>query len=247
MKMLTQTLGAGALILSAVTVATAQSQEDASFASSDDLKIRSVEVTHRHDLGVLTFDIEVEGVAGATHPSAIGQTDGAPVLGYVFPTSLEPGDVGFAGREGMVALAATHHPDFDDTPLWDEDLDRNYGNDGGVWHSHWVLLNPDDRVAGGLSVAQFEPGDASVQLPPTAPGMPLYLDSPGFPVQANGPRLRIVVPEVRVNKETAFRYDGATAYLEVNASDLERPMLGVYAVYSVASGDLSLPYQVNSR
>ena len=32
--------------------------------------------------------------------------------------------------------------------------------------------------------------------------------------------------------------------MQVNASDMMRPMLGVYKVYSVASGDLSLPYTV---
>lgn len=239
--------GAGGLLLAATAPAAAQSNEDPAFAGSEDLKIRTVEVTHQPDLDVLTFDIHVEGRAGRTHPQAVGQTDGAPVLGYVFPTTLNPGDVGFGGREGTVALAATHHPDFDDTPLWDENRDADYGNDGGVWHSHWVLLTEDDRVAGGLSVAQFEEGDASVTLPPTAPGMPLYLDSPGFPVAARGDRLRIVVPVSRAGGRTSFRYDGVTAYMEVNASDPERPMLGVYAAYSVASGDLSLPYPVSSK
>jgi len=35
-----------------------------------------------------------------------------------------------------------------------------------------------------------------------------------------------------------------TAYMEVNTSDDARPMLGVYEVYDVLSGDLSLPYGV---
>jgi len=32
--------------------------------------------------------------------------------------------------------------------------------------------------------------------------------------------------------------------MEVNPSNPDLPLLGVYAVYSVASGDLSLPYTV---
>ena len=52
-------------------------------------------------------------------------------------------------------LAVTSHPDFDDTPLWDEDNDRDYANDGGIWHKHWVVLNKDARVKGGMAVKQF--------------------------------------------------------------------------------------------
>ena len=81
--------------------------------------------------------------------------DGAPVLGYVFPTTLEPEDVGFGDVEGIVALAATSHPDFDDTPLWDENGNRVYGDDGVRFHSHWVLLVEDracHRWSGGQGV-----------------------------------------------------------------------------------------------
>ena len=76
------------------------------------------------------FTISVNGKAGKSVPSATGQLDGAPVLGYVFPTNLKSTDVGFSGTDGIVALALTSHPDFDDTPLWDENYDRNYANDG---------------------------------------------------------------------------------------------------------------------
>ena len=47
--------------------------------------------------------------------------------------------------------------------------------------------------------------------------------------------------------QTAFRFDGVTAYMEVNQSDPDRPMLGVYEVYAVLSGDLSLPYTVTEE
>ncbi|MEL7425897.1 MAG: hypothetical protein AAFN81_23090 [Bacteroidota bacterium] len=45
----------------------------------------------------LIFSIEVEGVAGQALPKAAGQLDGASVLGYVFPTTLQPTDVGGTG------------------------------------------------------------------------------------------------------------------------------------------------------
>lgn len=201
-------------------------------------------VTHDAGLGLLIFEQQVEGTAGATIPVPAGQLDGAPVLAYVFPTTLAPTAVGFSAVDGILALAVTVHPDFDDTPLWDENVDGVYDNDGVVYHTHWVVLGPDERVPGGLAVLEFATNGPAVTLPPTAPGMPMYLDSPGFAVQLVGDTLRAIVPVDRVGNQTEFNYDAVTAYLEVNTSDPDRPMLGVYAVYSVLSGDLSLPYVV---
>jgi hypothetical protein len=53
----------------------------------------------------------------------------------------------------------------------------NFDNDGIIWHPHWVILTEDKRVEGGLAVKQFDPKDTSVVLPPTNPGMPMYMDS----------------------------------------------------------------------
>ncbi len=217
-------------------------------AASEDLTIRSAQVRHLEDLDLLVFEVKVAGQAGATVPNARGQQHGAPVLGYVFPTNLKPEQVGFAAVEGIVALAATAHPDFDDTPLWDENGDRDYTNDGVIFHSHWVVLVEDPRVPGGLAVrgidgSEADPVAAGI-LPPTAPGMPLFLDSPGFSVLLRGKTLKILVPAQRIGGETTFRFDAVVAYMEVNTEDEERPTLGVYKVYSVLSGDLSLPYRV---
>lgn len=216
-------------------------------AKTTDLELTGVQVDYMEDLDLLVFEQQVRGRVGQTVPMAKGALDGAPVLGYVFPTTLSPTDVGFGVTEGIVALAITSHPDFDDTPLWDEDNDRDYTNDGVVFHSHWVVLHSDDRVPGGLAVKQFEEGNASVTLPPTNPGMPMYLDSPGFSVVLRGSTLRVLVPSARVNHKTDFKFDGVAAYMQVNTSDDTRPLLGVYAVYSVASGDLSLPYAVRTK
>ncbi|WP_435624802.1 hypothetical protein [Flagellimonas sp.] len=214
--------------------------------NTDDFSINAVQVTHEKDLAVTVWEIAVDGSAGNTMPQAVGQLDGAPVLGYVFPTSLNSTDVGFGKVEGIVALALTSHPDFDDTPLWDENNDSDFANDGIIWHPHWVVLGEDKRVAGGLSVIQFKKANETVVLPPTNPGMPMYMDSPGYPVLTKGEIIKVVVPNYRINNKTDFKYDGVTAFMQVNTSDESRPLLGVYDVFSVASGDLSLPYSVKN-
>ena len=229
-----------ATIFSVTFVACAQESK----YKNEDFKISKVEVTHNLDLNITVWEISVNGTAGKTKPTPAGKMDGAPVLGYVFPTSLKPTDVGFSKTEGIVALALTSHPDFDDTPLWDENSDSKFDNDGIIWHPHWVVLHKDERVAGGLSVKQFKKDDKTIVLPPTNPGMPMYMDSPGYQVTTNGNTIKVIVPDYRIKNQTNFSYDGVAAFMKVNTSNKELPMLGVYDVFSVASGDLSLPYKV---
>jgi len=213
--------------------------------NTDDFAITDVKVSHNKDLNLTIWEISTKGMAGNTVPKKAGQLDGAPVLGYVFPTTLSPSDVGFNKTEGIVALALTSHPDFDDTPLWDENADKVYNNDGIVWHPHWVVLVQDNRVKGGLAVKQFEKDDKTVVLPPTNPGMPMYMDSPGYPVITSRNTIKVIIPDYRINNQTAFSFDGVAAFMQVNTSKSELPMLGVYEVFSIASGNLSLPYKVN--
>ena len=220
------------------------SEEEIQSLNTKDMKIKVAEVNYMEDLDLLVFQINTDGEAGKTVPNARGGLDGAPVLGYVFPTTLSSEDVGFNKMEGVVALAVTAHPDFDDTPLWDENNNGNYKDDGIVWHTHWVVLGPDKRVKGGLAVIEFKKDDSSVVLPPTNPGMPMYMDSPGYSVVTDNGDLRVLVPSQRVNHKKEFNYDAVSAYMEVNTSDENRPLLGVYEVYGVLSGDLSLPYKV---
>lgn len=232
-------------IVGFMNIAQAQAQATVqAIPQSPALEIQSTQVQYLENLDLLVFEQQLGDMAGATLPAAAGQLDGAPVLGYVFPTTLAPEDVGFGAADGIVALAVTSHPDFDDTPLWDENNDRNYGNDGVVWHSHWVVLTADERVPGGLSVLEFAQEDAGVVLPPTNPGMPMYMDSPGYSIVTDQSTLRVLVPAQRIGHVTEFNFDAVAAYMEVNTSDSNRPLLGVYKVYSVASGDLSLPYAV---
>lgn len=236
-----------AVAISAFTLLTlpagAHAQDVTATPGTADLDITDARVRYLDDLRLLLFEQDVEGTAGATTPEARGAMDGAPVLGYVFPTSLDPEDVGFAAGEGVVALAATAHPDFDDTPLWDENGDGTYDNDGIRFHTHWVVLVPDERAAGGLAVKETQ--RIEQDLPPTNPGMPMYLDSPGLSVVLDGATLRVLVPLDRVGGRRDFSFDAVTAYMEVNTSDDTRPLLGVYHVYEVLSGDLSLPYNVS--
>ncbi len=231
----------------AVTGASGAAPTVSPVGDSPDLDISTVKVYLLESIDLLVFDMTVHGTPGDTRPAPRGQMNGAPVLGYVFPTTLAPEDVGFGKTEGVVALAVTSHPDFDDTPLWDEDNDRDYSNDGGVFHTHWVVLHEDTRVPGGLAVKQFDPAKRdAVTLPPTNPGMPMYMDSPGLSVVVRGNTLRVLVPRARVGGNADFRFDGVTAYMQVMQSG-DYPLLGVYKVYDLWSGDLSLPGVVETR
>jgi hypothetical protein len=129
---------------------------DPAFAKSPSLKIKDVSVEYKEDLGLMVFSMNLEGPSGKTVQKAVGDLNGAPVIAYVFPTSLKAADVGMGNAEGIVALAITSHPDFDDTPLWDDDGNGKYDDDKVIYHTHWALLAKDDRVPGGLAVKEFK-------------------------------------------------------------------------------------------
>lgn len=214
-----------------------------------DYKLKGAEVWYESRFDALVFEVQVEGQAGRTTPIPVGSMHGAPVLGYVFPTTLKSDDIGFSRTEGIVAMALTSHPDMDDTPLWDENNDGKYDNDGIKWHAHWVVLAKDERVPGGLSVKEFKAGDEEVALPKTAPGMPMYFDSPGFNVIADGSAMRVLIPAFRMNHQKDFKFDAVSCYMQMSHGDDHHktgsePMLGVYNVFGVLSGNLSLPYTV---
>jgi hypothetical protein len=191
------------------------------------LQARGISVQYAPALDAVVFEMQVVADAGSVAPEPAGQLDGAPVLGYVFPTDLAPGAVGFDDGPGTVALAVTSHPDFDDTPLWDEDGNERYDDDGVVYHAHWVVLVEDDRAPAGLAVKQRRPSSV---LPPTAP-MPMYLDSPGFTVIEDGDTIRVVVPADRIGRALDLKVGGLTAYMEVDAS-ADAPLLAVHGVLS---------------
>jgi hypothetical protein len=188
----------------------------------------------------LTFAMKVSGQAGADIPAATGALAGAPVWSYVWPTSLDPATIGFEGGSGILALAATAHPDFDDTPLYDEDGDGDKANDGAGWHSHWVVLTPnEDCGPGALSVRDIPEG-TTPDLPETWPGLPLFIDSPDIRPVIDGRTIALTLSLPRGADSAALRFDGVTSALRVNQS-VHAPLLCVTDVWDVASGDLSLP------
>ena len=193
---------------------------------------------------VAVFHMHTSGKAGASKPTKTGKLAGSSVFSYVWPTSLDPSVVGFEAKSGILALAVTSHPDFDDTPLFDENGDGNPGNDGGVWHTHWVVLQADESCGkGALKVVDIAEG-AKPKLPKTWPGLPLLIDSPGWRPAFKGGTVEVRVPFDDIGIVNAASFDGVTAALRVNAS-VHSPLLCVANVFKVASGDLSLPGRVN--
>ncbi len=193
---------------------------------------------------VATFHMAVSGKAGQTRPAASGKLAGSDVFSYVWPTSIDPYEVGFERGAGLLALAVTAHPNFDDTPLFDENGDGDPGNDGDVWHSHWVVLAPNQACGEGALAVIDIPEGTRPRLPRTWPGLPILLDSPGWQPSLAADTVEVRVPFDDIGAVADARFDGVTAGLRVNAS-VHAPLLCVTDVFKVASGDLSLPGSVN--
>lgn len=193
---------------------------------------------------VATFHMAVSGKAGNTRPAATGKLAGSLVFSYVWPTSIDPYEVGFERGAGILAMAITAHPDFDDTPLYDENGDGKLDNDGDLWHSHWVVLKPIPACGkDALGVVDI-PAGAKPRLPKTWPGLPILIDSPGWDPTFTGETVEVRVPFEDAGAVGKAGFDGVTAGLRVNAS-VHAPLLCVADVLKVASGDLSLPGRVN--
>lgn len=203
-----------------------------------------VHTTVSTDGNVATFHMAVSGKAGNSKPAATGKLAGSSVFSYVWPTTIDPYEVGFEHGAGILALAVTAHPDFDDTPLYDENGDGRRDNDGNLWHSHWVVLKPTEACGpGALGVVDI-PAGQKPRVPKTWPGLPLLLDSPGWSPTLDAGSVEVKVPFDDIGIVTAGSFDGVTAGLRVNAS-VHAPLLCVVDVFKVASGDLSLPGKPN--
>lgn len=198
----------------------------------------------KHDGASLTFRIEVAKDAGAEKPKAIGKLKGSTVYSYVWPTGFDPSAVGFSRKSGILAFAVTSHPDFDDTPWFDEDGDGDPANDGRVWHSHWVVLAKTKACGpSGLKVRDIKKGE-TFDLPKTWPNLPILIDSPGWHPRFTPNSVEVRVPFDKTVKLAGVSFDGVTSALRVNAN-AHVPLLCVNAVFDVASGDLSLPGLIN--
>jgi hypothetical protein len=193
-----------------------------------------VETRVTSDHGHAIFRTRVRANAGKATPEATGKFAGAEVYAYVWPTSLNSADIGFEADQGIVALAATFHPDFDDAAKGAKNRDR--------WHAHWVVLNQDKACPGGLKVKDI-PAGAKPKVPDTWPGAPILIDSPEYKTDLPGDMVEVQVPLEKIGALASAKFDGVTAGLKVNAN-LHAPLLCVQNVFKVASGDLSLPGQV---
>lgn len=191
----------------------------------------------------LEFSMDVRGGAGSVKPDPTGKLAGSAVAAYVWPTGIDPAKAGFGAGEGTLALAVTAHPDFDDTPLFDENGDRDPGNDGGLWHSHWVVLVPDDGCGKGMLKVKDIPPGAPATVPASWPKLPILIASPGYPPRIADDSVRVAVPLADLDHSGGAGFDGVTARLAVNG-DAKAPLLCVAEIYDVASGDLSLPGRI---
>ena len=202
-----------------------------------------VRTTVRTQKNWVTFRMEVSGRAGQSRPTATGKLAGSGVFSYVWPTGIDPAEVGFDGKAGILAFAVTAHPDFDDTPLFDENGDNDLDNDGNLWHSHWVVLVPDDVCGkGALKVKDIAVG-TKPRLPRTWPGLPILIDSPGYAPRLDGRTVEVRVPFAEIGAVQGASFDGVTAGLRVNES-VHSPLLCVVDLFDVASGNLTLPGKI---
>jgi len=210
------------------------SEEDATIPQQFDIVYAQVERFG----STLIFHQIVVGEADASIPDPIGDLAGASVYSFVWLTSLDSSTVGFEHEQGILALVVTSHPDFDDTPLWDEDEDGDLTNDGANWHSHWVVLVEDEACPAGLKVKDIPEGEDPA-VPSTWPELPILIDSPNFELELTGHEVVVQVPHSAINYSESFNFDGVTAGLQVNES-IHDPLLCVTNVDDIASGDLSL-------
>lgn len=180
----------------------------------------------------IAFRAQVRGKAGAIRPKATGQFAGSAVYSYVWPTSLDSASVGFEAGQGILALAVTFHPDFDDA--------ADGGANRHVWHPHWVVLVPDAACGAGSLKVKDIPEGTTPKVPATWPQVPLLIDSPTYPTSLETDTVEVKVPAAVIGAVAGVKFDGVTSALKVNAN-LHAPLLCIANVFDVASGDLSLP------
>lgn len=218
---------------------TAHAQHEGHIKAATDEKIEAAfdivrtEVKSKGD--DIVFRVEARGKVGTIKPKATGQFAGSAVYSYVWPTSLDSSTVGFENAQGILALAVTFHPDFDDGA---------YGQaNRAVWHPHWVVLTPDDECGKGALKVRDIPKGTNPKVPPTWPNVPLLIDSPSFPTTLKGNVVEVKVPAASIGAVAGVKFDGVTSALKVNAN-LHAPLLCISNVFDVASGDLSLPGRI---
>lgn len=224
---------AGLLAVAPATAHDLKSERKAGIAPAFDILSADAKAKGR----IVTFHMTVAGQAGSERPAPTGKLPGSEVYAYAWPTTLDPSVAGFKKKSGILALVVTAHPDFDDTPLYDEDGDGDPNNDGKQWHSHWVVLAKDKTCGpSGLKVRDISPGEA---LPASAPGLPLALDSPGYTPLIKGDGLTVNGTTHKPKAAIGAGFDAVTAKLRVHPQG-KTPLLCITEVMDVASGKLDL-------
>lgn len=232
LKYITSALAAGtaALWLSAAHAEAIKADPNNNVTASFDIVETTITTVGENAL----FTTRVRGEAGKDKPDATGKFEGSEVYAYVWPTSLDSSEIGFEKAQGIVALAVTFHPDFDDA--------ADGGKNRHIWHPHWVVLTKDEACGAGLKVVDIPEG-SKPKVPPTWPKVPLLIDSPTYPTTFTGDTVEVEIPLKLINGVKEASFDGVTSGLKVNG-DLHAPLLCVSDVFKIASGDLSLPGKV---
>lgn len=225
-------LAAGTIPLCLATAAAHPIKAEPSQAVRGSFDIIETTIVTKGDTAVFTTRVRAD--AGKDKPKATGKFEGSDVYAYVWPTSLNSGDIGFDRDRGIVALAVTFHPDFDDGAYGKKNRD--------AWHPHWVVLADDKACGGGLKVIDIPQG-SKPKVPATWPNVPLLIDSPEYPTTFKGDAVDVAIPLSVLGGITGASFDGVTAGLKVNGN-LHAPLLCVDNVFKVASGNLSLPGKV---
>jgi hypothetical protein len=225
-------LAAGTIPLCLTTAAAHPIKAEPSQAVRASFDIIETTIVAKGDTAVFTTRVRAD--AGKDKPKATGKFESSEVYAYVWPTSLNSGDIGFDRDRGIIALAVTFHPDFDDGAYGKKNRD--------VWHPHWVVLAEDKACGGGLKVVDIPQG-SKPKVPATWPNVPLLIDSPEYPTTFKGDAVDVAIPLAVLGGITGASFDGVTAGLKVNGN-LHAPLLCVDNVFKVASGNLSLPGKV---
>ncbi|WP_218045008.1 hypothetical protein [Kiloniella spongiae] len=225
-------VGAGSLVSTEVMAHDIKSSVDKNITPPFDI----IKASANTDGRWATFLMELAGETGTITPEVTGAFRGSSVFAYVWPTKIDPSGVGFTPNSGVLALAITSHPDFDDTPLYDENNDGDPANDGKTWHAHWAVLAQDEACGAGFKVREISPGQDIV--PATMPDLPIALDAPGQSPILFDNQLKVTLP---VKGAEGAHFDAMTAVLNVSDENSHNPLLCVNQAHDVASGDLSFP------
>ena len=107
-----------------------------------------------------------------------------------------------------------------------------------------AFLTPTEACGPDALAVRDIPAGETPRMPATWPGLPIFIDSPGFTPLFDGPEITVTVAFAEPDLITGAAYDGVTAALRVNAN-VHAPLLCVVDIFDIASNDLSLPGKID--